>query len=152
MNRSQSSPDAGNVIASTSPSHARWLPASRDRSEKRFWYEPLLESGGVPDSVIRAAIQPRTGALLVTLAVAPLLLVHLGTYALWDDEANTAIFASNVWKTGDTTAFDGTNIIAFRGGLEQMVGCQCRAGLAPMNGTAGSPTNLCPLQSTHPAG
>ena len=66
----------------------------------------------------RIALQPRTGALLVTLAIAPLLLVHLGSYALWDDEANTAIFAANVWKTGDTTAFDGTNIIAFRGGLE----------------------------------
>ena len=74
----------------------------------------------------RAALQPRTGALLVTLAVAPLLLVHLGTYALWDDEANTAIFAANVWKTGDTTAFDGTNIIAFRGGLE-LAGIKNRA-------------------------
>ena len=72
------------------------------------------------------APKSRTGALLVTLAVAPLLLVHLGTYALWDDEANTAIFASNVWRTGDTTAFDGTNIIAFRGGLE-LAGTKNRA-------------------------
>jgi cyclopropane-fatty-acyl-phospholipid synthase len=42
---------------SQAPSHARWLPAARDRIEKRFWYEPLLESGVVPDAVIRAAIR-----------------------------------------------------------------------------------------------
>ena len=71
-------------------------------------------------------LQPRTGALLVTLAVTPLLLVHLGASALWDDEANTAIFAANVWRTGDTNAFDGTNIIAFRGGLE-LAGIKNRA-------------------------
>jgi hypothetical protein len=84
--------------------------------------------GSVPLTlpVTLAAPQPRTGALLVTLAVAPLLLIHLGTSALWDDEANTAIFAANVWKTGDTTAFDGTNIIAFRGGLE-LAGIKNRA-------------------------
>ena len=39
------------------PSHARWLPAAHDHAEKRFWYEPLLESGIVPDAVIRAAIR-----------------------------------------------------------------------------------------------
>jgi cyclopropane-fatty-acyl-phospholipid synthase len=33
------------------------LPVARDKSEKRFWYEPLLESGMVPDAVIRAAIR-----------------------------------------------------------------------------------------------
>jgi cyclopropane-fatty-acyl-phospholipid synthase len=45
------------VSASQAPSHERWLPAARDRAEKRFWYEPLLESGVVPDAVIRAAIR-----------------------------------------------------------------------------------------------
>lgn len=72
------------------------------------------------------SVTPRTGALLVSLALAPLLLVHLGASALWDDEANTAIFAANVWRTGDTNAFDGTNIIAFRGGLE-LAGVKNRA-------------------------
>jgi len=38
-------------------SHARWLPSAQERPEKRFWYEPLLESGVVPDAVIRAAIR-----------------------------------------------------------------------------------------------
>jgi cyclopropane-fatty-acyl-phospholipid synthase len=43
--------------ASQAPSHARWLPVARDQAEKRFWYEPLLESGIVPDAFIRAAIR-----------------------------------------------------------------------------------------------
>jgi len=38
-------------------SHARWLPAAQDQPEKRFWYEPLLERGAVPDAVIRAFIR-----------------------------------------------------------------------------------------------
>jgi cyclopropane-fatty-acyl-phospholipid synthase len=48
---------SSSVAASAAPSHARWLPAAKDRAEKRFWYEPLLESGVVPDAVIRAAIR-----------------------------------------------------------------------------------------------
>ena len=43
--------------APSAPSHSRWLPAAKDRAEKRFWYEPLLESGVVPDALIRAAIR-----------------------------------------------------------------------------------------------
>jgi cyclopropane-fatty-acyl-phospholipid synthase len=38
-------------------SHANWLPAVQGRPEKRFWYEPLLESGCVPDFAIRAAVR-----------------------------------------------------------------------------------------------
>ena len=58
-------------------------------------------------------------AWLLTLgAFAALLLVNLGHYALWDDEANTAIFAANLWNFHDLLAWDGTNIIAFRDGLE----------------------------------
>jgi cyclopropane-fatty-acyl-phospholipid synthase len=38
-------------------SHANWLPAAQDKPEKRFWYEPLVESGLVPDTLIRAAIR-----------------------------------------------------------------------------------------------
>jgi cyclopropane-fatty-acyl-phospholipid synthase len=41
----------------TPASHARWLAAAQERPEKRFWYEPLLEAGLVPDSVIRASIR-----------------------------------------------------------------------------------------------
>jgi cyclopropane-fatty-acyl-phospholipid synthase len=37
--------------------HARWLPASQDVAERRFWYEPLLESNLFPDALIRLAIR-----------------------------------------------------------------------------------------------
>jgi len=38
-------------------SHAGWLPAAQAQPEELFWYEPLVESGLVPDFVIRAAIR-----------------------------------------------------------------------------------------------
>jgi len=38
-------------------SHERWIAAVAERPEKRFWYEWALESGLVPDAVIRAAIR-----------------------------------------------------------------------------------------------
>jgi cyclopropane-fatty-acyl-phospholipid synthase len=37
--------------------HAKWLSSASERTEKHFWYESLIESGIVPDSVIRAAIR-----------------------------------------------------------------------------------------------
>lgn len=37
--------------------HAKWLPASQDVPEQRFWYEPLLESDLFPDALIRSAIR-----------------------------------------------------------------------------------------------
>jgi len=47
-----------------------------------------------------------------------LLFSRLGFYPLWDDEANTAIFSQNVWKTGDTNGIYGHNLIAYRDGVE----------------------------------
>ncbi len=44
-------------MSSEQASHAKWLPAAQEKPEERFWYEPLLESGLVPDSLIRAAIR-----------------------------------------------------------------------------------------------
>ena len=44
--------------------------------------------------------------------------VGLGHYALWDDEANTALFAQSVWEHGIPRAELGENIIAFRHGVE----------------------------------
>ena len=37
--------------------HAKWLGAAQDKPEERFWYEPLVESGLVPDAAIRLAIR-----------------------------------------------------------------------------------------------
>ena len=42
----------------------------------------------------------------------------ISLYSVWDDEANTALFAQSVHETGDTSAIRGNNIIAFRGGSE----------------------------------
>ena len=46
-----------------------------------------------------------------------LLFTNLGSYALWDDEAGTALHASAVSKTGDTGAMVGENLVAFRNGV-----------------------------------
>lgn len=47
-----------------------------------------------------------------------LLFKNLGTYRLWDDEAEEAILAEQVWRTGDTSALVGTNIIAYNQGAQ----------------------------------
>lgn len=43
---------------------------------------------------------------------------RLGHYALWDDEATTALFAQSVWQTGDTYAVLDDNLIAYNSGVE----------------------------------
>ncbi len=43
---------------------------------------------------------------------------NLGAYYLWDDEAAQAMLAEQVWKTGDTSAVVGRNIIAYNQGSE----------------------------------
>ncbi len=42
----------------------------------------------------------------------------MSNYSLWDDEANTALFAQSVHQTGDTSAILEHNMIAFRNGAE----------------------------------
>jgi cyclopropane-fatty-acyl-phospholipid synthase len=44
-------------ISSSQAAHAKWLDVAQDKPEKRFWYESLVESGLVPDFLIRAAIR-----------------------------------------------------------------------------------------------
>ncbi|MGD0389002.1 MAG: hypothetical protein ABSC42_08615 [Tepidisphaeraceae bacterium] len=67
----------------------------------------------VPSSRVQMAIS------VVTLMVAALaLFTRLGHYALWADEANTALIGEGVWQTGDTSAVLGRNIVAYRGGIE----------------------------------
>ena len=56
---------------------------------------------------------------LVLLAVSVLLFSRLGHYALWDDEAATALAAKGVLQTGDTSMLmEHGNICAYRGGLD----------------------------------
>jgi 4-amino-4-deoxy-L-arabinose transferase-like glycosyltransferase len=58
-------------------------------------------------------------SVLVVLAFATCLaLFGLSNNAFWDDEANTALFARNLLSTGKLAAFDGTNVVGFRGGAE----------------------------------
>ncbi|HUT35598.1 MAG TPA: hypothetical protein VNE39_19065 [Planctomycetota bacterium] len=59
------------------------------------------------EAVIAAAILAGSAALIFT---------HLGHYAFWNDEAYTALLAKSVWRTGDTHAVLGHNVIAFQGG------------------------------------
>ncbi|MEQ1918874.1 MAG: hypothetical protein ABL955_06710 [Elusimicrobiota bacterium] len=49
---------------------------------------------------------------------AALLFFRLGHYALWDDEAGTALTAQGVLATGDTSAVLGHNVFAYNGGAE----------------------------------
>ncbi len=54
-----------------------------------------------------------------SVAVAAALAFHgIGNHLLWDDEANTALFARNLLATGELSAFDGRNVVGFRGGGE----------------------------------
>lgn len=55
---------------------------------------------------------------LTLLLAAVGLFARLGNNALWGDEANTALIAQGVWRTGDTSAVVGENIVAYRNGAE----------------------------------
>jgi hypothetical protein len=46
-----------------------------------------------------------------------LLFWRLGHYALWDDEALTALIGKGILATGDTSIYVGENVVAFRDGL-----------------------------------
>lgn len=55
------------------------------------------------------------GAAAVGIAAA-LVFTRLGDYPFWGDEADTVIFARGVWETGDTRAWYGDNLYAYRNG------------------------------------
>jgi len=57
-------------------------------------------------------------SIATILIAAFLLFFNLGKYALWDDEADTALFAQSVWSTGDTYAMLDHNLIAHTSGQE----------------------------------
>ncbi len=63
----------------------------------------------------------RAIALAVLVGSAVLLFARLGHYSLWNDEALTALPALGVWRTGDTTAVVGDNIVAYCNGA-QLIG------------------------------
>jgi cyclopropane-fatty-acyl-phospholipid synthase len=49
--------EAAPSLQARAASHAKWLPAAQAQLEERFWYESLVESGVLPDFMIRAAIR-----------------------------------------------------------------------------------------------
>jgi hypothetical protein len=55
-------------------------------------------------------------AVALIAVAAALLFARLGHYALWDDEADTALFGESILATGDTSAIIGKNIAAYGGG------------------------------------
>jgi len=59
------------------------------------------------EALIAAAILAGSAALIFT---------RLSHYAFWNDEAYTALLAKSVWRTGDTHAILGHNLLAFQGG------------------------------------
>ena len=46
------------------------------------------------------------------------LFARLGHYALWDDEAGTALTAIGIWRTGDTSAVLDHNLFAYESGKD----------------------------------
>lgn len=46
------------------------------------------------------------------------LFFNLGHFALWDDEATTALFAQSVWRTGDALALLDHQVIAYDAGAD----------------------------------
>ena len=65
----------------------------------------------VPTRTAYSAITAAAG-----IVAAALLFVNLGFYPFWGDEADTVIIAQGVWRTGDTSAWYGDNLYAYRGG------------------------------------
>jgi hypothetical protein len=74
----------------------------------------MTESPPSPQTFIGARIAIAAIALAIS---AGMLFIHLDHYALWDDESLVALIGQGVWRTGDTTAINGDNIVAYRDGL-----------------------------------
>ncbi len=55
-------------------------------------------------------------SFLVIILSSLFLFYNLGHYALWDDEAETALFAKSIWQTGDMNAIIDHNIVAYNEG------------------------------------
>jgi hypothetical protein len=67
----------------------------------------------------RARAKWPIGVVVVATALAFVLaIVGLAGHPLWDDEANTALFARNYLRFGSLMAWDGQNIVAYRDGGE----------------------------------
>ena len=76
----------------------------------------------------------QTGIVIGAMALAAgLALIGLTNHLFWDDEANTAIFARNLVRTGRLTAWDGTNLVGYAqgGSLGEDLGRELRVPALP---------------------
>lgn len=73
----------------------------------------------VPATPVNGASRRYVAWLLVAVFVisAALIFTRLGHYALWDDEATSALGAESVLQCGDTQAWIGHNLFAYRHGF-----------------------------------
>jgi hypothetical protein len=81
-------------------------------------FQTSVEANGISRSAAGVTQFNRIVTALAILVCTVLLFTHLGHYALWDDEANTALIGEGVWRTGDTSAVVGQNLVAYQGGAE----------------------------------
>jgi hypothetical protein len=79
---------------------------------------PSAGSGKIANSFLLLSFKKEDSSLLfLAIATATLLAgATLGRHAFWDDEAYTALFARNFLHTGTLSAWDGHNLVVFRGG------------------------------------
>ena len=71
----------------------------------------------MPSKLHRLKVAPDILIGLALLTMGVLLFAQLGHYALWDDEAVTALDAKGILRTGDTSILmDHGNIVAYRNG------------------------------------
>src|SRR5437870_4738156 len=92
------------------------MPATRNRAAARQRPKSSKAAGAEVTRPLSSRTRLILSGLLVVCA-AILLFTQLGHYALWDDEANTALHAKGVLRTGDTSAVIGHNIVAYRDGI-----------------------------------
>ncbi len=89
---------------------------SRNRNRTPSLNGPFLR---IQDQDCKSMMNHRYIASGFILAASVILLfARLGHYALWDDEAITAMTARSVWHTGDTSVrVDDHNLLVYRNGL-----------------------------------
>lgn len=82
--------------------------------------EPSVSQAASSAGVMRVTPSGKAAAAMTALwltCTAVLLFWNLDYYPFWGDEADTVIFARNVWETGDVGAKYGDNLYLYRNGI-----------------------------------
>lgn len=94
------------------------VPANRTPRRSRFLVKKNTTKAGPRTFDTPSSKHPLVIGIIILVCSAIFLFARLGHYALWDDEAGTALNAVAVWKTGDTTAVIDHNIVAYQNGKD----------------------------------